>query len=81
MLSAGRAGIAQGSTPAPESVYTPGLERNLWSKSAFHDMVKGGVPLGPLAWLKISSVWQSTWPHLPVTTLRRQPGSLMVGND
>jgi len=31
---------------APGPVYTPGAENNLWSNTAFHDMVKRGVPLG-----------------------------------
>ncbi len=31
---------------APGPVYTPGSTSNLWSNTAFHDMVKRGVPLG-----------------------------------
>jgi len=31
---------------APGPVYTPGSDSNLWSNTAFHDMVKRGVPLG-----------------------------------
>src|SRR5438094_7858014 len=31
---------------APGPVYTPGSTNNLWSNTAFHDMVKRGVPLG-----------------------------------
>ncbi|MGE3537143.1 MAG: SDR family oxidoreductase [Candidatus Tectimicrobiota bacterium] len=31
---------------APGPVYTPGSEHNLWSNTAFHDLVKRGVPLG-----------------------------------
>src|SRR5919109_1390768 len=31
---------------APGPIYTPGSESNVWSNTAFHDMVKRGVPLG-----------------------------------
>lgn len=31
---------------APGPVYTPGSTANLWSNTAFHDMVQRGIPLG-----------------------------------
>ena len=31
---------------APGPIYTEGADRNLWSNTAFHDMIKRGVPLG-----------------------------------